>query len=387
MHLAEWRVRSAMAALLLFVAFSAGCDWRVQHDERETVVLAHGLGRSPRSMTVMARRLEAAGYRVINFGYESREHTMETLVRDLEVAVRECCGDARSVHFVTHSMGGILVRSFLASREAGYRGRVVMLSPPTRGSEVIDAFADSPLLQRFLGPSGMALGTDSASLPNVLAPPSYPVGVITGDRSINPINSWLIPGPDDGKVAVSRASLASAPFLVVHRTHPFIMNGDEVGEAVIEFLRTGSFPEEPADARQAGPEEEAVRGMSEAFNAQDVPGMLKWVADSIEWYSVQGGEIAVEARGAQALESGMTSYFEALPSARSELTTLEVLGPWVTTHELARWTVQEEERTQASVGVYEVREGRVRRVWYFPAVPCDPSGTDPSPNATPVCGG
>lgn len=356
------------SALILALLLTAACDWRISTDERETVILVHGLGRSPMSMTVLGRRLEAAGYRVVNFGYDSRKHTMEKLVEDLGRSIDQCPCDPGSVHFVTHSMGGILVRSYLADREGDFRGRVVMLSPPSRGSEVIDAFRDSPLLHRFLGPSGMALGTDSGSLPNRLAPPTYEVGVITGDRSINPINSWLIPGPDDGKVAVSRASLTSAPFLVVHRTHPFIMNGDDVGDAVLEFLRTGSFPE--SAVQETGAEVEAVRGMANAFNSHDVPGMLEFVQDSIQWYSVQAGAITVEAIGKAALEDGMESYFTALPSAHSELLSVEGLGPFVTTRELASWEADGEPQAQASVGVYEVRDGLVLRVWYFPSVPC-----------------
>ena len=122
-----------------------------------TVVLAHGLGRTPASMAVLAGRLEQAGFSVVRFGYPSRTEPIETLVDRLEEAVAECCRDnPGAVHFVTHSMGGVLVRSYLSERSEPHEGRVVMLSPPNQGSEIVDAFADSDLLRSFLGPAGVA---------------------------------------------------------------------------------------------------------------------------------------------------------------------------------------------------------------------------------------
>lgn len=209
----------------------------------DTVVLVHGLGRTPASMVVLGARLEGAGFRVVNFGYPSTSEEMETLVDSLDGAVSKCCdhGDG-TVHFVTHSMGGILVRSYLSERDAPFNGRVVMLSPPNQGSEVIDAFGDSLLLEVILGPAGARLGTDSTGIVNELGPVDYRLGIITGDRSINPIGSWLIPGPDDGKVSIERARLVgAADFLVVPATHTFIMNRSDVASEVVHFLREGVF--------------------------------------------------------------------------------------------------------------------------------------------------
>lgn len=214
--------------------------------DADTVVLVHGLGRTTASMTVLRARLQGDGFRVVNFGYPSTSADMESLVDSLTVAVENCCADAPGpVHFVTHSMGGVLVRSYLAGKGSGFHGRVVMLSPPSQGSEVIDAFADSPLLRATLGPAGARLGTDSNGLAQELGPVDFSLGIITGDRSINPIGSWLIPGPDDGKVSVARARLdGSADFIVVPATHTFIMNRRDVAEEVVHFLRQGAFSDE-----------------------------------------------------------------------------------------------------------------------------------------------
>ena len=139
-------------------------------------------------------------------------------------------------------MGGVLVRSYLSQRPEAHQGRVVMLSPPSQGSEIIDAFSDSDLLRSILGPAALLLGTDSAGIANQLEPVRFSLGVITGTRSLDPIGSWLIPGPDDGKVGVDRAAVeGAADFIALPATHTFIMNRSDVAEEVVHFLRNGRF--------------------------------------------------------------------------------------------------------------------------------------------------
>ena len=194
-------------------------------------------------MAILVSRLENAGFRVVNFGYPSRSEPIEALVERLDSEVGQCCNsEAETVHFVTHSMGGVLVRSYLSQRPEAHQGRVVMLSPPSQGSEIIDAFSDSDLLQSILGPAALLLGTDSAGIANQLEPVRFSLGVITGSRSLDPVGSWLIPGPDDGKVSVDRAAVEGAvDFMVLPATHTFIMNRSDVAEQVVHFLRNGRF--------------------------------------------------------------------------------------------------------------------------------------------------
>ena len=212
----------------------------------ESVIVVHGLGRTPASMTILVTRLRNAGFRVVSFGYPSTSEPMEDLVARLRAEIQRCCGNAsETLHFVTHSMGGVLVRSYLSQQPEAHRGRVVMLSPPSQGSELVDAFADSPLRRLFLGPAGSLLGTDSAGITSRLGPVRFGLGIVTGDRSISPLGSWLIPGPDDGKVGVDRAKLDGATdFMVVPATHTFIMNRRDVAEEVVHFLREGRFRSE-----------------------------------------------------------------------------------------------------------------------------------------------
>jgi triacylglycerol lipase len=212
-------------------------------DGAESVVIVHGLGRTPASMAILEARLQSAGFRVVNFGYPSTSEPMEDLVDRLGHELGTCCADEmETVHFVTHSMGWLLVRSYLAQQPEAHLGRMVMLSPPNQGSEIVDAFADSPLLQSLIGPAGSKLGTDSEGISSQLGPVRFNLGIVTGDRSINPLGSWLIPGPDDGKVGVNRARVPEATaFMVVPATHTFIMNRKDVAEEVVYFLREGRF--------------------------------------------------------------------------------------------------------------------------------------------------
>ncbi|MEN8143741.1 MAG: alpha/beta fold hydrolase [Gemmatimonadota bacterium] len=211
------------------------------------MVVVHGLGRTAASMALLVWRLKKAGFGVVSFGYPSTSEPMEDLVERLESEIARCCPDgSETVHFVTHSMGGVLVRVYLGQRADAHRGRVVMLSPPNQGSELVDAFADSPMLRSVLGPAGSKLGTDSESIPSQLGPVRCELGIIAGDRSMNAFTSRLIPGPDDGKVSVERARAeGAADFMIVHATHTFIMNRKDVSDAVVHFLRHGRFGKVP----------------------------------------------------------------------------------------------------------------------------------------------
>ncbi|MGH7990858.1 MAG: esterase/lipase family protein [Limisphaerales bacterium] len=212
---------------------------------QEEVILLHGLCRTSRSMAKIECALTDAGYKVRNVNYPSRTATIQKLADDaIGKAVGDCeKGGATKINFVTHSLGGILVRSYLARHAIPNLGRVVMLAPPNQGSEVVDKLGSLWLFKKLNGPAGNELGTDKNSTPNKLGHANFPVGIIAGDRSINWINSFiLIPGRDDGKVSIERTRLAGmSDFIVVHATHPFIARNREAIRQTIQFLRTGSF--------------------------------------------------------------------------------------------------------------------------------------------------
>src|SRR6202167_1388243 len=157
---------------------------------QEDVILLHGLCRTSRSMVKMERALTEAGYKVRNVDYPSRTASVEKLADNaIGKAVADCEQDgAAKINFVTHSLGGILVRSYLARHTISNLGRVVMLAPPNQGSEVVDKLGWVFLFKWINGPAGNELGTDKNSTPNQLGPANFPVGIIAGDRSINWIN-------------------------------------------------------------------------------------------------------------------------------------------------------------------------------------------------------
>ena len=208
----------------------------------DNVILLHGLARTDKSMARLQRALEKEGYCVVNSDYDSRGGDIETLaVKAIEPALA-ACRPAQPVHFVTHSMGGILVRQYLADHQIDNLGRVVMLGPPNKGSEVVDTLADFPGFHFINGDAGLELGTGEASVPNQLGKADFDLGIIAGTRSVNLILSTMIQGVNDGKVSVESTRLEGMKdHIEMGATHPFMMNNNAVIEQVLHYLETGRF--------------------------------------------------------------------------------------------------------------------------------------------------
>lgn len=210
----------------------------------ECVVLLHGLARTSGSMNELEQKLVKEGYYVANIDYPSRK---KDIVELSEIAVNEGldkCNEnnASPVNFVTHSLGGILVRQYYKNHDPGNVKRVVMLGPPNNGSEVVDNLKDTPGFELLNGPAGMQLGTQDNDVPKSLGPVNFELGVIAGTQSINLLLSTFLPNPDDGKVSVESTKVdGMSGFVALPATHPFLMKNDQVIDEVINFLEHGKF--------------------------------------------------------------------------------------------------------------------------------------------------
>jgi triacylglycerol lipase len=227
-------IAAMMLTLLETKISAAGCD---------CVILLHGLGRTPLSMKRIEWALQKQNYRVINVRYPSTRVSIQDAADDwLEDVLKTRVTDpSAKIHFVTHSLGGIVLRQYLTNHEIPNLGRVVMLAPPNHGSELADRLRNNFLYCLTTGPAGQQLGTGEASVPNQLGPVDFELGVIAGDRSLNPLFSSWIPGPDDGKVSVRSAKMPGADFFLVHYSHTWMAWSPQVSFAIVQFLRTGHF--------------------------------------------------------------------------------------------------------------------------------------------------
>jgi len=195
----------------------------------------------------MQKALEDDGYVTANIDYPSRDHEIAELA---EIAVNDglssCREDAEvdRIHFVTHSLGGILVRQYLHTNSINELGRVVMLGPPNQGSAAADELEFVPGFDWINGPAGQQLGKGEDSVPLSLGPVDFELGVIAGNRTIDPVTSAVLENPDDGRVSVEDTKVEGMDdFVVVEHSHAFMMRMQLPIELTKQFLRTGSFTE------------------------------------------------------------------------------------------------------------------------------------------------
>lgn len=215
---------------------------------KECVVLLHGLGRSSKSFLIMEWRLQRSGYEVVSIDYPSRKQGVDRLAKIVLDEGFSKCSKGSRVNFITHSLGGILLRYALSKRDdlPVNMGRVVMLAPPNHGSEVVDKLMNFPGFKEINGPTGLGLGTGDNSIPNQLGPVRFDLGVIAGTESINPFFSTMIDGQDDGAVSVESTKVEGMrDHIKLPVTHSFLMNDTKVFSEAGHFLKNGRFKKAP----------------------------------------------------------------------------------------------------------------------------------------------
>lgn len=211
----------------------------------DKVILLHGLGRSEMAMLLMESALTEAGFDVHSVGYPSTDQAPELLLEIISAEIDNCCSNSeKTVHFVGHSLGGLLIRAYLGRHKPENLGRVVLLGTPNKGSELAEVDELESLPKQFLelaGPTAKALRTGPNGFPATLPSPYYPVGVIAGTRNNRVANKWL-PLPNDGLVSVESARLdGMADFITFELSHWDLRNDPQVAKQVGAFLLHGRF--------------------------------------------------------------------------------------------------------------------------------------------------
>lgn len=210
----------------------------------QCVVLLHGLGRTSHSMNTIAAALKQDNYLVVNHSYPSRKKSIEALSNVVGDNIAECQKlGATQIDFVTHSLGGILLRQYFQQHSVPAVKRVVMLGPPNHGSEVSSLNKNKKWYKLMTGQAGQQLGTESDSLPNQLKPLNgIEIGIIAGTKSLDPWFSNSLPKPHDGKVSVASTQLDEmTDFIVVPHSHTFMANSSLVVQQLKIFLKQGKF--------------------------------------------------------------------------------------------------------------------------------------------------
>lgn len=214
----------------------------LQAKDGDYVVLFHGIRRSSSHMEGLQEYLEKLGYHVINVDYQSTVHEVDVLATMMNAKLSKQIPEDKTVHYVGYSMGGVLIRVMMNQVKPKNLGRVVQLAPPNHGSEVADFLKDIWLFKKIYGPAGQQLATNQQQVQNLLGSVTYELGVIAGNRSIDPISSNIIPGDDDGKVSVESTKVSGMKqHIIVPATHEFFPSNKHVREQTAIFLKTGAF--------------------------------------------------------------------------------------------------------------------------------------------------
>lgn len=245
----RWAILLAVVALLLG-----------QHGVRAgepvpCVILLHGLTKDADSMQPLAERLTAAGFLAVNVEFSSRQAGIPELAGPtVGAGLAQChAANAQPINFVTHSLGGILLRYYYENRPGEGVHRVVMMGPPNNGSRIGDWLDHIPWIKDVNGPSGRQLGTGPTSVPLQLGPAPFELGVIAGSRSRNPVASAILRGKDDGRITVESARLEGmCGFKTLPLTHGEIMADPEAIRQALLFLQRGHFTGATAEAFDCG---------------------------------------------------------------------------------------------------------------------------------------
>lgn len=209
------------------------------------VICVHGHRPMVGSMRLLARSLERAGYRTFSPRYDSMRLSLADIVETIRPEMTQFVRDTGGpVHFVGHSLGGLVIRALLDQWRPRHFGRVVMIGTPSGGSEWADLCVRLRLQDRVLGPVRAVLVTRRAPEDQALfGPPDYPLGVIAGRSPFQDvIPTWILPQPNDGTVSVAATHVAGeTDHIVLSVTHAVMPANWQVQRQARAFLQSGRF--------------------------------------------------------------------------------------------------------------------------------------------------
>lgn len=229
----------------------------------ETVILLHGIGRGRASLWVLDTRLQQAGYKTLNFPYVAQGYSLEEVAQQLCDFIEENV-ETKTYHLIAHSLGNLVIRLGFRNGYPEGLGRIVMLAPPNRPTELARALRDNPIYKWFTSENGWQFASDEfyAQLPI----PEVSFGIIAGNRG----QAVMLQEPNDGVITVESTKLAGmTDWVVVPHAHTFIMNSRLVAELCVSFIRDGKFSAEN-DTNQTSVQD--VVDTNDAVNTDEIPG-------------------------------------------------------------------------------------------------------------------
>lgn len=215
------------------------------NSKRDYVIILHGLNRTSWSMSKIANTLSDQGYSVINLSYPSRKYNIDTLAMSFldKIVNTYCINKNKKIHFVTHSLGGIILRRYLQKKPILNIGRTVMITPPNHGTKIVDFLKKTPFFIKWiLGKAGKQLGKKNSILSKLPKKANFELAVIAATKSYNPFSGIIFKAKNDGTISVNDTKLLGMKeFIEVDTTHCTAPRNDEVIKHTVSFIHYGYF--------------------------------------------------------------------------------------------------------------------------------------------------
>lgn len=214
-----------------------------KNNQQDGIVLLHGIMRTKWSMAILAWVFERKNYQVLNINYPSRKFPLEKLAEIIHPQIIEFSQTfSGKIHFVGHSMGGLLIRAYINKYHPKNLGRVLMMGTPNQGSQIADFVKNWWLFKKLYGPAGSQLITNQNDFREIFGEVNYELGIIAGNRSLDLIGSKIIGQESDGKVAVENTKIAGMKdFITIKVDHTLMPHNRKVIKNAVAFIENGSF--------------------------------------------------------------------------------------------------------------------------------------------------